>query len=100
VPTEGSKALWLFKESHPVRMWATALVTAKAYDHAMLAAVLVNCVMLAIESPLIHPHSALGLVLYWADVAFLVIFGAEAVIKALAFSFSGYLQHTTNVVRA
>jgi hypothetical protein len=57
------------------------------FDHAMSLIILLNCVAMAYERPAIPDDSVEAAVLKYLDVAFVIIFGLEALLKIVAFTF-------------
>ncbi len=90
----------MFDDTNPLRIWAHDLVTSTHYDYAMLVLIMINCILMAMESPRIKEGSPLALLLYWSDVGFTIIFGVEVVLKSLAFTFTTYMGQLTNAVSA
>lgn len=69
------------------------------FDNAMFFIIILNCVTMAMECPAIQEGTTLGLLLFWSNVAFTIIFTFEAVVKIVAFSFVIYIKNITNIVR-
>jgi len=57
------------------------------FDRAILMVILVNCICLALSSPVLDPKSTLASVLNGFDTAFAVIFLTEMILKLLALDY-------------
>ncbi len=86
----------MFDEDHPVRVWVYERITTKQYDYVMLVLIVLNCMLMALENPRVEPSSTLGLLLYWSDVGFTIVFGIEVLVKSFAFTFNLYIREITN----
>ena len=64
-PALAGRSLWLLGEDHPVRVWLYDLVTARGFDYAMFALILLNCVTMAYEYPGMHKGDLDYTVLHW-----------------------------------
>ena len=64
-PALAGRSLWLLGEDHPVRVWLYDLVTARSFDYAMFALILLNCVTMAYEYPGMHKGALDYTVLHW-----------------------------------
>lgn len=97
-PPLAGRSLWLLPEDSLLRLTLYDFVTSKRFEYAMFALILLNCVAMAYEYPHMRKGALDTAVLHWADVAFTAIFGVEAALKILAFTFRGYIASATNKV--
>lgn len=68
----------------PPRQLMFRVVTSAPFEGVVLLAILVNCVMLALETPFVAVGSTLDDVLRISDVVFAVLFSIEAICKIFA----------------
>jgi hypothetical protein len=59
------RSLWLLPEDALLRLWLYDFVTARAFDYAMFALILVNCVAMAYEYPHMDPAALDTRIIYW-----------------------------------
>jgi hypothetical protein len=87
----------------PLRQVVFRIVTSGVFEGVVLLAILINCVMLALETPFIEPGTTLSDVLRISDVVFAVLFTIEAVLKITAFGVwrtgkHAYLRSAWNIL--
>lgn len=91
-------SLFIFGESNPVRRLCRAVSESKPFDHFILATIAVNCVLLALNTPLPHhDKSMLNLKLEKAELYLLAIFVVEAILKIVT---QGFILHPGSYLRA
>jgi len=96
-------ALGCLPAQNSMREVVFRLVTSTAFEAVVLVAILVNCVFLAVESPLLDPSSTLANALTIGDYVFAVLFTVEACLKIIAFGVwregqHAYLRSAWNVL--
>lgn len=96
-------ALGFFGPSNPLRIAAARLVAHRHFDNAVLVLILLSSVALALDAPGLDPGGCLKVALHGADIAFTVLFAAEAAAKAAAAGLvangpGSYLRNPWNVL--
>lgn len=104
-------ALCIFSENHAVRRLCKGILSFevqiqgdrfKVFDNAILVCILVSCIGMASDTPLADPKATLTQIIRGGDYVFAVLFGAEMVIKLVAFglifSENAYLKDGWNIL--
>ena len=104
-------ALCIFSPTNPIRRLCKGILSFevriqgdrfKVFDNAILVCILVSCIGMASDSPLADPKATLTQVIRGGDYLFAVLFGAEMVIKLIAFgliwSQNAYLKDGWNIL--
>ncbi|XP_047134676.1 voltage-dependent N-type calcium channel subunit alpha-1B isoform X1 [Hydra vulgaris] len=96
-------SLFIFSETNPFRRWCRTISDSKVFDYFILATIGVNCVLLALNSPLPkHDKSRLNLKLEKAELYMLIIFITEAILKIVTQGFilhpGSYLRNAWNIL--
>eukprot|EP00741_Cyanophora_paradoxa_P014977 tig00020830_g14450.t1 len=93
-------SLWLFPPSLPARRRLLEWIETERWDRAMTPPILVSCVLLAIEGPLL-PYKVLKIV-HYIDYGLTAIFVGEVLVKVFAQGFlldrKSYLRELWNVL--
>lgn len=84
VASEGTRTLFLFTETHPIRHACVAMMSSPWFERVILCAIIVSSIALAIDTPLTDPNSTLAFFLGNMDIAFTILFTAEMVIKLVS----------------
>ncbi len=84
VHTLTNHSMWIFSPTSRPRVWAFTLVQHQAFELLVLAAIVFNCVLLAMDDSSVDANSDLRLLLDRTDIAFGVFFLAEMLVKLLA----------------
>ena len=93
-PALAGRSLWLLGEDHPVRVWLYDLVTARSFDYAMFALILLNCVTMAYEYPGMHKGALDYTVLHWRWGRQRGRAGGNSACPCLRFPWSSHLNAT------
>jgi len=103
IAERSKKALFIFPESNPLRMFCKRVVENKLFEYFILFTIVTNCVVLMIAKPLPNDDiSRLNAKLEDADVIFVAIFTLEAILKIIAYGFffhaNSYLRSGWNII--
>ncbi|CAM9511307.1 unnamed protein product, partial [Ectocarpus fasciculatus] len=72
-----------------IRICAAKIVKWKHFDNVVIFAILISCVSLAMDNPLLNPHDSLPKILAVIDLVILYIFIIEMFVKIAVFGFAG-----------
>ncbi len=84
VHTLTNHSMWIFSPTSRPRVWAFTLVQHQAFELLVLAAIVFNCVLLAMDDSSVDANSDLRLLIDRTDIAFGMFFLAEMLVKLLA----------------
>ncbi|CAB4001908.1 voltage-dependent N-type calcium channel subunit alpha-1B-like isoform X1, partial [Paramuricea clavata] len=103
ISRQGNYSLFCLSEQNCVRRAATVIVESRAFDIFILATIIANCVVLALDAPLpSNDKSAISDELEKSEIFFLVIFTIEAILKIVALGFvlhpGSYLRNGWNIL--
>uniref|UniRef100_A0A5K3EJS5 Ca_chan_IQ domain-containing protein n=1 Tax=Mesocestoides corti TaxID=53468 RepID=A0A5K3EJS5_MESCO len=98
-----NRSLFLLSKRNPIRRYCLMIVDAKPFEFFILATILANCIALAINHPYpMGDYNATNVALEKTELAFLIIFTIEAVLKIIAYGFvlhpDAYLRNFWNVL--
>ncbi|KAF8564900.1 hypothetical protein P879_01668 [Paragonimus westermani] len=97
------RSLFFMTKKNPVRRICISIVDAKPFDYFILVTILCNCLALAFNHPYPGEDSnAVNQVLEKVELAFVIIFTTESVLKIIAYGFvlhpGAYLRTFWNVL--
>ncbi|XP_068683417.1 sodium channel protein 1 brain-like [Montipora foliosa] len=79
------RSLWLFGPLHPIRLWATSVVTNQYFELLVITVILINCVFLALKEP---PEET--------EYVFTSIYTVEMILKIIS---RGFILHSYSYLR-
>jgi len=101
-PLSAGKTLLVFGPGHPIRFGCAYIISHRFFDNAVLVLIVLSSICLAIEDPLLDPHSTFITNLETIDITLTFLFCLEMVMKiiavGLAFHSRAYLRSSWNVL--
>jgi hypothetical protein len=91
-------SLFLFDHHSTIRRLLFRLMKTQLFENTILLAILVSSVCLAVDTPLIDPHSEFKKVLDQIDMVLVVLFIVEMCIRIISLSMFAYLCSGWNVL--
>ncbi|XP_048587790.1 voltage-dependent P/Q-type calcium channel subunit alpha-1A isoform X2 [Nematostella vectensis] len=93
-----NRSLFIFSEKNIIRRFCKRIVESKPFEYFILLTILVNCILLAANSPLpADDKSDLNIKIESAEIYLLAIFCLEAVLKIIAL---GFALHPESYIRS
>jgi hypothetical protein len=90
-------AFGIFGPKNRFRVWLSRIVLNPMFDHSVLVLVLISCITLAIDNPLVDPNSGKAKVLKIGDWLLTILFIFEMVGKVIVF---GGIAHRKSYLRS
>jgi hypothetical protein len=90
-------AFGIFGPKNRFRVWLSKIVLNPMFDHSVLVLVLISCITLAIDNPLIDPESSKATALFACDWLLTILFIGEMISKAIVF---GWIVHRKSYLRS
>ena len=78
-------SLGVFPPTHPFRVGIAWITRNPLFENLVLLCIIVSCIMLAWDTPLLEPGSTTWAVITYADRVFTVVFVLEMVLKVITF---------------
>jgi len=101
-PLSAGRTLLLFGPRNPIRLTFALIVSHSAFDWGILFFIIISSVCLAMEAPLMNPHSSFQKNLQGLDTSLTVLFMIEMVMKVVSVGFvfeeRAYLRSSWNFV--
>jgi hypothetical protein len=82
-----NKSCGIFPMNSGIRKWCLQAAVSKEMDTFILVVIILNCLVMALETPHLTEGDWLFDVLFWSDLMFTLIFFGEMVIKIIALGF-------------
>ena len=99
-----SEETWeqFIEQSLAFRAKIAEILETKLFEVAVIAVIILSCVVLALDTPLNDPSSSKATTLFILDILIIVVFGVEMILKILAFGAFGepssYFSDNWNVL--
>ena len=90
-------SLGIFPVKHPLRQSIAKFVLHPSFDHCILFLIMISSLMLAVESPLWDPNSAVSKAFLKTDIVMTVAFTMEMLLKIITL---GFLLHSNSYLRS
>lgn len=81
------RSLYIFGAESWIRRSLFKVIKNPYFDYFMIAVVLVSCVTLAIDGPLVDPNSDLANNIFWVDFVTTMVFIGESLVKIIVYGF-------------